>query len=199
MRRGCEPFTGRIWVFLSRDCLKPVSGNTIGRMVDYTLPISQLADLRAHRQTRDKRQPDRIKAVVLLASGWAAEDAAAALSVDPDAVRDHYKRYWTPRISGRVNSAYRASSRELTEAELAERDGHVPSQLYLTSNHLYLTSKEVSASVEETYHVSDAASGVKALLHRLGFVYKKPNLVAGKTDAAPGSVPRRAQRADEQQ
>jgi len=39
-------------------------------MVDYSLPVSELAELRAtHRRTRDKREADRIKAVVLLASG----------------------------------------------------------------------------------------------------------------------------------
>jgi transposase len=145
-------------------------------MIDYTLPTSELADLRqAHRHTRDKRQADRIKAVVLLASGWSAEDVAAALLVDANTVRNHYKRYRTEGLSGLLHSAYRGSSCELTEAELAGLDAHVQS-------HLYLTSKEVAAWVEETYQVSYTASGMTALLHRLGFVYKKPKLVPGKAD-----------------
>jgi hypothetical protein len=49
-------------------------------MMDYSLPAEKLAELRAaHRRTRDKREADRIKAVVLLASGWRAEDVADAL------------------------------------------------------------------------------------------------------------------------
>jgi transposase len=145
-------------------------------MVDYALPSSELADLRrAHRQTRDKRQADRIKAVVLLASSWTAEDVAAALLVDPNTVRNHYKRYRAEGLSGLLQLAYRGSSCELTDAELAELETHVQS-------HLYLTSKEVAAWVEETYHVSYTASGMTALLHRLGFVYKKPKLVPGKAD-----------------
>ena len=40
-------------------------------MMDYYLPAEELAELRAaHRSTRDKREADRIKAVVLLASDW---------------------------------------------------------------------------------------------------------------------------------
>ena len=40
-------------------------------MLDYTLPPDKLAELRkAHRKARDKREADRIKAVVLLATGW---------------------------------------------------------------------------------------------------------------------------------
>ena len=42
-------------------------------MSDYTLTADKLAELRAaHRTTRDKREADRIKAVVLLATGWGA-------------------------------------------------------------------------------------------------------------------------------
>ena len=44
-------------------------------------------------RTRDKREADRIKAVVLLASGWTAEDIADALLIDPNTVRNHFKRY----------------------------------------------------------------------------------------------------------
>jgi hypothetical protein len=43
------------------------------RMRGYGLPSEELAELRvAHRNTRDKREADRIKTVVLLATGWAA-------------------------------------------------------------------------------------------------------------------------------
>ncbi|EGV31327.1 hypothetical protein ThidrDRAFT_1949, partial [Thiorhodococcus drewsii AZ1] len=49
-------------------------------MPDYHLTDKQLAELRAaHRGTRDKREADRIKAVVLLATGWTAEQIAEVL------------------------------------------------------------------------------------------------------------------------
>jgi hypothetical protein len=52
-------------------------------MNDYTLDADKLAELRAaHRATRDKREADRIKAVVLLATGWSAEAVAEVLQVD---------------------------------------------------------------------------------------------------------------------
>jgi len=63
-------------------------------MLDYALSPDQLAELRqAHRRTRDKREADRIKAVVLLATGWTAEAVAEVLLVDPNTVRVHFKRY----------------------------------------------------------------------------------------------------------
>lgn len=49
-------------------------------MMDYSLSATELAELRAaHRATRDKREADRIKAVILLASGWSVDDIADAL------------------------------------------------------------------------------------------------------------------------
>ena len=41
----------------------------------------------------------------------------------------------------------------------------------------------MAAWVEETFGVAYTASGMTAVLHRLGFVYKKPKLIPGKADA----------------
>lgn len=145
-------------------------------MVDYTLPASELADLRAaHRGTRDKREADRIKAVILLASGWSAEDVAVALLIDPNSVRNHFKRYQRGGLAGLLHVAYRGSDCELDAAQLAQLDAHLQGELYLSA-------KDVAAWVEETFGVAYTASGMTALLHRLGFVYKKPKLVPGKAD-----------------
>jgi transposase len=145
-------------------------------MIDYSLPAQELAELRAaHRRTRDKREADRIKAVVLLASGRTAEDVAEALLIDPNTVRNHFKRYRQGGLSGLRQLAYRGSIGELGEAELALLEAHL--QL-----HLYLSAKDVAAWVEETFEVAYTVSGMTALLHRLGFVYKKPRLVPGKAN-----------------
>jgi DNA-binding NarL/FixJ family response regulator len=58
-------------------------------MLDYTLSAEKFAELRAaHRGMQDKREADRIKAVVLLATGWTAEEVAEVLQVDPNTVRN---------------------------------------------------------------------------------------------------------------
>ena len=79
------------------------------------------------------------KAVVLLATGWSAEEEAEVLLVDPNTVRAHFKRY--------------------------REDG-----------------KAVGHWAKETFGVSYTESGMTAVLHRLGYVYKKPRLVPGKAD-----------------
>ena len=47
----------------------------------------------------------------------------------------------------------------------------------------YLDSKAIAHYIEKTYSVKYFCTGVKELLHRLGFVYKKPKHVPGKLDS----------------
>ena len=103
-------------------------------MADYSLPASELADLRAaHRGTRDKREADRIKAVILLARGWRAEDVADALLIDPNTVRNHFKRYQQGGLPELLRVAYRGSDCELDAAQLAELDAHLQTEFYLSA------------------------------------------------------------------
>ncbi|WP_198244894.1 helix-turn-helix domain-containing protein [methane-oxidizing endosymbiont of Gigantopelta aegis] len=53
---------------------------------------------------------------------------------------------------------------------------------YLQKN-LHLTAKSVAAYIKERWQVRYSERGVTALLHRLGYVYKKPKLIPGKANA----------------
>jgi transposase len=106
----------------------------IRRMLDYTLSAEKLAELRtAHRKTRDKREADRIKAVVLLATGWSAEQVAEVLQVDTNTVRNHFKRYREGGVKALGHVAYRGSESMLDEEQLAILDAHLQSHLYETA------------------------------------------------------------------
>ena len=77
-------------------------------MNNYALRANQLEELRnAHRVARSKREADRIKAVVLLATGWSAEDVAEVLQVDANTVRNHYRRYQQGGVEALGQVAYR--------------------------------------------------------------------------------------------
>jgi transposase len=146
-------------------------------MSDYRLPAGGLIRLRAeHRQTREKRHADRLKAVILLGSGWAAEHVAEALLIDPDTVRSYFKRYQKGGVRELLSMGYRGGAGWLSDEELIELDLHLREKLYLSA-------KEVARHVEEHYGVTYSERGMTALLHRLGYVYKKPKLVPGKADA----------------
>jgi transposase len=137
-------------------------------MNDYTLDADKLAELRAaHRATRDKREADRIKAVVLLATGWSAEAVAEVLQVDANTVRNHFRRYQRGGLKTLGHVAYRGSTCELDEAQLVALDLHL-------QEHLYPTAKAVANWVNDTLGVDYAESGMTALLHRRDYAYNKP-------------------------
>ena len=143
----------------------------------YQLSDEELRELRfEHRHTREKRDADRLKAVILLASGWSARDIAEALLIDEDTVRAYFKRYRKGGVKKLLRRDHLGSEGWLTEEQLAELDEHLQQTLCLSA-------KEVVAFVEQRWQVYYSVRGMSELLHRLGYVYKKPKLVPGKADA----------------
>ena len=122
-------------------------------MNDYTLPPDQLMELRAeHRRTREKRYADRLKAVILLGSGWSAEQVAEALLMSPDTVRSYFKRYQQGGIRALLHVAYRGGDGWLTEEQLIELDLHL-------QNTLYPTAKDVVCYVETQWGIRYSERG----------------------------------------
>jgi len=104
-------------------------------MLNYALSPDQLAELRqAHRRTRDKCEADRIKVVVLLATGWMAEAVAEILLVDPNTVRAHFKRYGKRGLEclRRVGAGVGGSVGLRKATHLVELDAHLQANLYLS-------------------------------------------------------------------
>jgi hypothetical protein len=67
------------------------------------------------------------------------------------------------------------------DAALTEEQQRLLDQ-HLREN-LYLTAKEIAHYVEQTWQVAYSESSMTQLLHRLGYVYKKPRLIPGKANA----------------
>jgi hypothetical protein len=63
-------------------------------MTDYTLSKEKIAELeKLHRSLRDKRQADRVKAVIALSKGWPAAQIAEILLFDEKTSRSYFERY----------------------------------------------------------------------------------------------------------
>ena len=150
----------------------------------FSQPLSQqeLADPRAaHRAARDVRAACRINAVILLGKGRSAADVADALLIDPDTVREYFKRYRKGGGDDVLRMSYVGSEALLDDRQLAELDAHL---LY----RLYLTAQAVARYVEQRWGVCCTLSGMTAVLHRLGCVCKKAKLEPGKHPAPEEQV-----------
>ena len=140
------------------------------------LSTSERSSLQAlHRSKRDKRECDRIKSIVLLDNGWSFDRVATALLLDNDTIRRYCKTYTEGGTEALLAFHYSGKSPALNCAQLDNI------RRYVRENAPSRALKIV-AYVKEQFGVVYSESGMILLLHRLGFVYKKPKLVPGKAD-----------------
>jgi transposase len=141
------------------------------------LSAAQINELRkAHRLAKNKVYADRIKSVYLLSQGMSAQEIAIVLMVDEDTVRNNRKRYEKKGLDGLLHDDYKGSEPYLSLNQLRELD------LYLEKN-TYLTVESIVAYVNTTYGIEYSVSGMRQLLHRLKFVYKKAKSVPSKANS----------------
>src|ERR1035437_710750 len=142
------------------------------------LTEGQLTELKkAHRQSKDKRKADRIKAILLLHQGYSYEQIASILLMDDSTLRNYYLEYVEGGIERLLNDNYSGGIGRMSCQQIELLDKHLLSNTY---NY----SKEIAAYIEKEFGVLYTTDGVKAILYRLGYVYKKTKHVPGKANQA---------------
>lgn len=141
------------------------------------LTSSQRSELLSHHKTeRMRRFADRIKAILLLDSGWTYEEVAEALFLDDSTIRRYEAAYLTEGVGGLVKDAYKGGVLKLTAFEESELVEHLKQVTYSSV-------KDIIEYVGDTYQSDFSISGMRHLLIRLGFSHIKPKKVPGKADA----------------
>jgi len=145
-------------------------------MKDYVLSKEKIAELEAlHRSLHDKRQADRVKAVIALSKGWSAVQVAQILLFDEKTSRHYFERYQKGGLPMLLDDNYSGADPKLNEHQMSELEAYL-------DEHIFLDAKSVIAHISAQYGVCYSVSGVTDVLHRLGFSYKKPTHVPGKQD-----------------
>lgn len=134
---------------------------------------------KAHKTIRDKRFADRIKAVLMMHNGFTYPQITTALLLDETTLRRYVKNFQEKGLDGLLEFHYFGGQSRLNKIQELELKNHLAD-----GERIYLTAKEVAEFVKLTYQVSYSVIGITKLLHRLGFVYKKPKLIPAKADAA---------------
>lgn len=129
----------------------------------------------AHKQTREKRLADRIKAVLMVHGGFTYEQIKQALLLDEVTVRRYVKQFQKKGIDGLLEYRYTGGKTRLTEQQESELKRFLQGDTKRTA-------KEVVDHIQNTYGVVFSVIGVTKLLHRLGFTYKKPKVIPGKVE-----------------
>ncbi len=146
-------------------------------MKGFTLTPRQVNELKkVHRKVPHRREADRIKAIVLLGTGWTLEQTAEVLLLDTGALRRYVQTYQTDGLYALLRMAYQGSQPKLTNAQLRKLEKQL-------SQTIYLRAEDVAHYIKKTFGADYTTNGVTNLLHRMGYTYKKPKAVPGKADA----------------
>jgi transposase len=126
-----------------------------------------------HKKTRDKRECDRIKAVLLFDQDYSYSEIAKILLLDDETIRRHVKEYFDSHKLAPENGG---SDSYLNASQTASLLSHLREVTYL---HV----KDICAYVKQTYRVNYGISGMTKWLNVNGFCYKKPHGVPARADA----------------
>jgi transposase len=138
----------------------------------------QISELKSvHRRLGDKGVADRVKTILLLDKGMGYAQISEVLLLDDSTLRRYYDIYIEQGIAGLLQYNYVGGLSYLSAEELKNLDAHLESTLYQTS-------KEVAQHIEKAYKVVYSVEGVRDLLGRLDFVFKKTKHLPGKADVA---------------
>lgn len=148
-------------------------------MKGFILAPEEIQELRAfHKEAmrlKDVKSAYKINAVILLGSGWSLDEVAVALLLDDDTIRNYICRYKEGGLNNLLETYHKGSQPKLSDKQLSELCDEL-------NNIIYKTTKEICAYIKNTFGETYTVSGITDLLHRLGYVYKKPKLKPGEAD-----------------
>lgn len=128
-----------------------------------------------HKQTREKKLADRIKAILYLHYGLTYAEIAKLLLFDEVTIRRYLKQFKERGTVGLLEYRYAGGKSRINLIQEGELRGYFKGQTPQTA-------MEAVEYIQRTYGIRYSVIGVTKLLHRLGFVYKKPKIIPAKAD-----------------
>jgi len=127
-----------------------------------------------HKACRDKRECDRIKAVLLANEGWSLKLIAQALRKHKTSINRHLSEYTQEQ---KLTENRGGSESYLDQEQTQQLIAHL-------SEKTYFHQHEIVAYIKKTFSVSYTIPGLNKWLHQHDFSYKQPKAVPHKFDEA---------------
>jgi transposase len=125
-----------------------------------------------HRQEKNRRVADRIKAVLLSDKGWTYRQIAEALLIDEQTIGRHVDEY---KETQKLTLSSGGSMGKLSWVQSGELVAHLECVTYLKI-------ADIIAYVQATYGISYTVQGMTSWMHAHGFSFKKPKGTPLKAD-----------------
>ena len=147
-------------------------------MKGFYLEDGDLSALRdAHRDAKrsNANVAYKINAVILLGTGWKLKQVKEALLLDDETLRSYVAKYRQSGLQEWISTKHKGAPSHLSENQIEPLCKEL-------ERHIHLTTGSVIDYVQNTFGIFYTPSGMRDLLHRLGYEYKKPKLVPGDPD-----------------
>lgn len=128
-----------------------------------------------HKQTKERRLADRIKAVILKHEGYSVAEIARILLLDSDSIGRYLKLYKKRGVKKLLGDNYKAYQGKLSEAEIESLKNDL-------RQCIFPTAIAVCHHVMKKYGKKYRAQSMVQLLKRIGFVYKKAKGIPAKAN-----------------
>lgn len=129
----------------------------------------------ARANTRDKVAYMKLSVLVMLDEGLSQEMVSILLGIGLGTVNNCKKKYGSEGLDRYLDRHYVPYQGKLSDEQLAVLDTQV-------GEGLYSSCAEVGLWIKDKYGIEYSQSAVRAILTKLGFVYKKTSEVPGKVD-----------------
>lgn len=149
-------------------------------MKSSTISQNEILELKvAHKSAR--QMPSylsyRIHVVILFGIGMTYSEISDILFLDEDTITSYVNKYLAGGLAELIKTNYKGSKKKLTEIQVELLCKEL-------DENIHLTTKSVCQFIKTEFDVEYSERGMSALLKKIGFVYKKPDLVPGKADEA---------------
>lgn len=116
-----------------------------------------------HHHTKDGKERDRIKAILLRSEDWTVPKISQALRLHQTTIIRHINEYH----DGKLKNESGGSEGKLNESQTEELIAHLETHTY---HHVH----EIIVFVKDQWNISFSIPGMNKWLHRHEFSYKKP-------------------------
>ena len=131
--------------------------------------------LRAYCKDKDAYQ--KLSILIMLDEGFTLEKTSMLLGISLGKIHNCKQKYETEGLSSYLDTNYVPYTGKLSETDLAQLDKEV-------SEGLYTSIAQINDWVEKQFGFRYSESGLRSILHKLKFSYKKTTSVPGGLDVA---------------
>lgn len=128
-----------------------------------------------HKSCTDKRNADRIKAILLIDKGYTYQQIEEILLIDERTLGRYKRLYLEYGVAGLLADNYKGGFFKLTDDQITLLKKELDSKPYSTA-------AEICEYVKKTFLIRYTQQGMVQTLHKIGYSYKKTSPIPGKID-----------------